>query len=151
MNRDEIRRLQKAARDKDMNKLKDWALQYESQVYEILRKEYEKAYKAELQDSIDNLFVALSYTLYFSEELNMPKENIADFMSDLYSTIDLFRTGEYKPSDYTEALKEEGVHINETYEYDRLYKEKQQKLDNLIKVYEDKIKALAESNEESNE
>ena len=45
MNRDELRRLQKAARDKDLNKLREWAELYERQLQEILRREYEKLYR----------------------------------------------------------------------------------------------------------
>ena len=63
MDRFELRRLEKAAREKDKRHLIDWAKQYEDQIEANLRKEYEKVYQEEIQNSIDNFVVALSYTL----------------------------------------------------------------------------------------
>ena len=140
-NRDEIRRLQKAARDNDKRKLAEWMEQFYAQIYEKLRKEFEKAYHDEVQDGIDNLLLALSYTLYFSEETTIKKENIAEFMSDYLITVDMFRTGEYKPEDYLQQLKEVGIEPAKC-DYSHLYKEKQEKLDKLINEYTQKLESF---------
>ena len=44
LGRDEIRRLEKAARDKNKQKLIDWVRQFEHQLDTLLRKDYEKLY-----------------------------------------------------------------------------------------------------------
>lgn len=141
MNRDELRRLQKAARDKDLNKLREWAELYERQLQEILRREYEKLYRVELDDSINNFLIALVYTLYFSENIEIERDNIGDFMSELFVTVDLFRLGQYKPEDYKKELDAAKVQFG-NYDYSKLYKEKQQKLDHLINEYELKLNEL---------
>ena len=46
--REEIRRLEKAAREKDKRKLAEWIKSFETQLDTILRKDYEKAYKDEV-------------------------------------------------------------------------------------------------------
>lgn len=141
MNREEIRRLQKAAKDNNKMKLVEWAEQYNAQIYEKLRKEFETEYQKEINDSFSNLLIALCYTLYYSEETYINKDNIGEFMCDLFSTIDLYRTGEYKPNDFLEELKKVGVEPDK-YDYSKLYEEKQQQLDTLIKEYLDKLKQV---------
>ena len=78
----EIRRLQKAARDGNKQHLADWFLQFDEQVRNEhkkyaedvimkanreMRAEYEKAFKEELAEAIDNYIIAIAYTLKFSE------------------------------------------------------------------------------------
>ena len=121
LGRDEIRRLEKAARDKNKQKLIDWIRQFEHQLDTLLRKDYEKMYQEEVNFSIQNFITAVAYSLYFSEENYIDKNNLADFMSDLFVTVDMFRTGEYKPEDYKEQLAEERIYI-EDYDYDGIYK-----------------------------
>ena len=48
LGRDEIRRLEKAARDKNKQKLIDWIRQFEHQLDTLLRKDYEKMYQEEV-------------------------------------------------------------------------------------------------------
>lgn len=117
VNREEIRRLEKAARDKDKRKLGEWAIQLEQQI----RNDLEKDYKMDLADAIDNFMMAVGYTLHFSEETLFGQKRLVSFMEDLYSSIDMFRTGEYKPEEYEEELKKSGVIIN-SYDYGRVFK-----------------------------
>lgn len=137
LNRDEIRRLQKAARESNKKYLYEWASQFE----DMLRYRYNQEYKDEVQSSIENLLLALMYTLYFSEETILTdKSAVVDFMTDLVTVIDGYRTGQYKPEDYkNELLSKAGIKFNVNYEYDRIYKERVEKLDNLIKYYEEQI------------
>ena len=62
-----------------------------------------------IQSSTFSLVIA--YTFLFSEEVNIDKDNLADFMDDLFLTVHLFNTGEYKPEDYAEQMKEQGIDI----------------------------------------
>lgn len=121
VSRDEIRRLEKAAREKDKKKLAEWLKSFEAQIDTILRRNYEKAYQEEVLESIENMMTAVVYTSLFSEENYINKENIGDFMSDLYSTLDLYRTGEYTPKEYKEILKNYGVTVSD-YDSDLVYK-----------------------------
>ena len=121
VNREELRRLQKAARDNNKAKLGDWIRQFEHQLDTILRKDYEQAYQNEVQSTVENTLIAVAYTALFSEENYVDKENIGDYMADLFSTLDMYRTGEYTPQEYKDILKENGVTIDE-YDYDGPYK-----------------------------
>lgn len=123
MNREELRRLEKAAREKDKKYLLEWALQFEDQINNEYKRNYELMYEKDIQSSVDNYTIALLYTLLFSEEskLYMDPKNIGDFMCDLYATLDLYRTGEYKPSEYEKELQEHGITIS-YYDYNNVYK-----------------------------
>lgn len=107
IDRNELRRLQKAAREKDLRKLAEWSGQLEEQ----MRQEYNKAFEQELSDAIENFCVAIVYTLHFNEQTKYGNKRINDFMDDLFTTIDLFRTKEYNPEDYKQQLKDDNITI----------------------------------------
>ncbi len=122
INRNEIRRLEKAAREKDKRHLIDWADKLEQQIQQDIERQLEYRYNLELGNAVDTIMVAVAYALNFSEETSLDRNNIADFMHDLFVTIDLYRTGEYKPEDYVQQLKDVGVSVDR-YDYDRIYKQ----------------------------
>lgn len=113
INRNEIRRLQKAARDNNKIALYEWASQFENQIKQELELQYENIYKDYLSNAIDNFIIALAYTLTFSEEFTIGKDKVPDLLADLFVTIDMFRTEEYLPEDYKKQLIEEGIFIDE--------------------------------------
>ena len=121
VSKDEIRRLEKAAREKDKKKLAEWMRQFEQSVDEMLRTDYEYAYQHEIEVSIQNLLTAVAYTAVFTEETKIDNEDIGDYMSDLLATLDMYRTGEYTPQEYKEELEKYGVFI-EDYDYNGPYK-----------------------------
>lgn len=112
MDRNELRRLQRAAKDKDIRKLGEWASQFEEQ----MRQEFDRAYHDELENSINNFCTAIAYTAHFSEETRLDKDKLPSFMEDLFVTIDMFRTGEYKPEEYKKELEKNGVY-DDAYKY----------------------------------
>lgn len=132
--------------------------------YNVLRKEFEEAYKDELDSSVQNFITAIAYTLHYNEDVHLQQDELASFMDDLFVSVELFRKGEYNPNDYKEQLKEDGIVIAE-YDYDRLYREKdapyKDKYDKLVEFLNntkskakivDEIKALMEiENGESKE
>lgn len=122
INRNEVRRLEKAAREKDKKHLVEWADSLEERIYQDLQRQLEARYSLELANSVDTIMVAVAYALYFSEENSINRDNIADFMEDLFVTIDLYRTGEYRPEDYVEQLKSVGITLDR-YDYDKIYKQ----------------------------
>ena len=122
LNRNEIRRLEKAAREKDKKHLFEWTIQFENQVAEMLRKEYEQAYQDELASSIDTFLIAVAYTAKFSETTNLNKDTLPEFMNDLLVTVDMFSTGEYKPEEYRKILADNGIIFEENQFVNRTYK-----------------------------
>lgn len=107
INRDELRRLEKAARDKDKRKLVDWSVQFEEQ----LRQEYNREYQRELSDSIDVFILTIIYTLHFNEKTKFGNKRIKDFTDDLFETVDMFRRGEAVPDDYRKQLAEDKIYV----------------------------------------
>ena len=85
---------------------------------------------------MQNFITAIAYTLHFSEEVQLKQDELASFMDDLFISVDMFRKGEYKPEEYEEQLKEDGIQIAK-YDYDRLYREKdapyKEKYEELVK------------------
>ena len=105
LDKNELRRLQKAARDKNMEKVIDWGKQLEMQLIQ----QYEEDFEKELAGSIDNFILTIVYTLHFNESTKFGNKRIEEFMRDLLETIDMFKRGEAKPEDYQKALKEDGI------------------------------------------
>lgn len=93
----------------------------QNRIYNTVRKQYEEKYQAEINNSIQNFLYAIAYTLHFSDELNLQKDELKSFMDDLFMSVDMFRKGEWKPDDYDKALKEDGITFD-TYDYDKLYR-----------------------------
>ena len=104
----EIRRLEKAARDKDRKKLWEWAEQFEKKI----KKEYEAVMEEDLGNSIDIMCLALAYTLSFNEKTKFGVERLTDFLDDFFVTVDMFSTGEYSPEDYAKQLEKKGIYFD---------------------------------------
>lgn len=103
--RAEIRRLQKAAKEKDWTYLTNWLRQFDEQV----RQDYENAFQKELGNAIENFCVAIAYALRFSEKTKFGNKRIGEFMDDVFTSIDMFARGEYSPDDYKKELLKSGV------------------------------------------
>jgi len=104
-NSDELRRLQKAARDKDLSKVYEWGEQFEEQ----MRQEYERAYQKELGEAIENFLVAIAFTLHFNEKTKFGKIRLNDVMDDLMVTVNMFTNKEYNPEEYKKMLHDDGI------------------------------------------
>ena len=123
--KEEIRRLEKAAREKNKTKLMEWGIQFENQVKENFEKEYDRAFKEDLGNSIDILLLAMAYTLHFNEKTHFGRDRLCDFMQDMFITVDMFRTGEFNPEDYKKQLEEYGIYFNDI----KSIREKEYKID----------------------
>ena len=106
-NRSELRRLEKAAREKDKMKLAEWAAQFE----ETMNNRYEKQFKDQLADMIDLMLLTIVYTLHYNESTKFGNARIKSFVDDLVATVDNFNTGAYNPEDYKKQLQEDGIKI----------------------------------------
>lgn len=121
VDRNEIRRLQKAAKDGNKLALGAWATQFENQIRQELDKQYEEMYKQQLADSIDTFCIAIAYTAHFSESIRLGKKRLPEFMEDLFVTVDMFRRGEYNPNDYRKELEKCGIYFAD-YQYSKVDK-----------------------------
>ena len=141
LNRDEYRTIKGMSKEQ----MERWLQGYYNVIYNNLRKEFEDAYKDELDSSIQNFITAIAYTLHYNEEVHLQRDELVSFMDDLFVSVDMFRRGEYRPEEYEEQLKEDGIEIAK-YDYDRLYREKdapyKEKYEELVKfLNETKSKA----------
>lgn len=136
LSRDEFRHLKSFSKEQ----MEKWLQGYYNITYNSLRKEFEEAYKDELDSSIQNFITAIAYTLHYNEEAHLQRDELVSFMDDLFVSVDMFRKGEYRPEEYKEQLKEDGIEIAE-YDYDRLYREKdapyKDKYEKLVKFLEE--------------
>lgn len=132
LNRDEFRNLKSFSREQ----MEKWLQGYYNITYNSLRKEFNDAYRDELDSSVQNFITAIAYTLHFNEDVSLQHDELASFMEDLFVSVEMFRKGEYNPEDYREQLREDGIEIAK-YDYDRLYREKdapyKEKYEELVK------------------
>lgn len=111
--KNELRRLEKAAKEKNKEKLADWAKQFEDTVHEEYNNRYEKTYKEILSGSINNFLIAMVYTLHFNEKCKFGNDRISDFMEDFMAVIDGFASGEYTPEEYRGILEKQKIYFKE--------------------------------------
>lgn len=137
LSRDEFRHLKSFSKEQ----MEKWLQGYYNITYNSLRKEFEEAYKDELDSSIQNFITAIAYTLHYNEEAHLQRDELVSFMDDLFVSVDMFRRGEYRPEEYEEQLKEDGIEIAK-YDYDRLYREKDAPYK---EKYEELVKFLSET------
>lgn len=105
--KNELRRLEKAAREKDKTKLIEWGTAFEKRIIELYEKEYIKI----LQEGINNYMLVMIYSLHFNEKTKFGKKRIDDFMEDFMATINGFTTGEFKPEEYEELLRKDNIKL----------------------------------------
>ena len=131
LSRDEFRTLKGFSKEQ----MEKWLQGYYNVTYNSLRKEFNDAYKDELDSSVQNFITAIAYTLHYNEDVHLQHDELNSFMEDLFVSVEMFRKGEYRPEEYKEQLKEDGIIIAE-YDYDRLYREKdapyKEKYDKLV-------------------
>lgn len=141
LNRDEYRTIKSMSKEQ----MEKWLYNRNITMYNALRKEFNDAYKDELDSSVQNFITAIAYTLHFNDDVHLQNDELASFMDDLFVSVDMFRKGEYRPEEYRDQLREDGIEIAE-YDYDRLYREKdapyKEKYEELVKfIKETKSKA----------
>lgn len=128
LSRDEYR----AIRTMSKEKMEQWLSNRDNIMYNSIRKEFEKNYHEEIDNSVENFLIAIAYTLHFSENTRFGPKKLPDFMEDLFVTVDMFRTGEYKPEEYAEELKKCGIKFD-NYDYTKIYRKKVEELEAMYK------------------
>ena len=125
LNRDDFRKTKNMSKD-EMDK---WLRNRDLITHSSLKKQFEKMYNEDLLLAIDIFIVAIAYTLHFSEDTHFEQNELTSFLDDLFVTIDMFKTGEYKAEDYREELEKCGVKIK-TYDYSKRYRDNELKYKN---------------------
>ena len=105
--RNELRRLEKAAREKDRTKLIEWGKAFEQRVIDL----YEKEYIDILQHSINNFIIVMIFSLHFNEKTKFGKKRIDDFMEDFIEVVNGFTRGEFNPQEYEEMLNKDKISL----------------------------------------
>ena len=131
LSRDEFRTLKGFSKEQ----MEKWLQGYYNVTYNSLRKEFNDVYKDELDSSVQNFITAIVYTFHYNEDVHLQHDELNSFMEDLFVSVEMFRKGEYRPEEYREQLREDGIEIAK-YDYDRLYREKdapyKEKYDKLV-------------------
>ena len=109
LDRNELRRLQKAAREKDITKLAEWGMQFENSIQARYNRICKEELEKQLQSAIERYMITIIYTLHFNEKLNFDEKTIEDFMHDVVATIHGFDTGEYNLEEYKNMLKDDNI------------------------------------------
>ena len=93
LSRDEFRNLKSFSREQ----MEKWLQGYYNVTYNSLRKEFNDAYKDELDSSVQNFITAIAYTLHYNEDVHLQHDELNSFMEDLFVSVEMFRKGEYRP------------------------------------------------------
>ena len=93
LSRDEFRSIKGMSKEQ----MERWLQGYYNVTYNSLRKEFEEAYKDELDSSIQNFITAIAYTLHYNEDVHLQHDELVSFMDDLFVSVEMFRKGEYNP------------------------------------------------------
>lgn len=104
INRDELRRLEKAAREKNKQHLYQWAVQFEKAISQEIQLEYEKAYDGQLGNSIDTFVLAIIYTLYRDSNVTVKPGKLEFFLDNLFKNVEKYKTMSIKPEDLQKDL-----------------------------------------------
>ena len=105
--KNELRRLEKAAREKDKAKLVEWGKNFEKRVIDL----YEKEYLNIIQESINTLLLTIIFSLHFNEKTKFGNKRINDFMKDLIEVVNGFTRGEFSPQEYEEMLNKDNIYL----------------------------------------
>lgn len=110
-NRNELRRLEKAAREKNKTKLMEWAVDFETRLSENYNKLYLQKYASELSERLKDLDIAVIYALHFSENTRFGNKRLKSFMEDLSATMKGFYKDKYSREEYRKMLEDDGIKI----------------------------------------
>lgn len=111
--KNELRRLEKSARDKNKEKVKEWGQDFERRLSIEFNKKYKEKYIKELKERLKDLDVAVMYALHFNENTKFGNKRLKDFMDDLAATMRGFYKDDFDRAEYRRMLFEDGIKIDE--------------------------------------
>ncbi len=110
-NKNELRRLEKAAREKNKTKLMEWAVDFETRLSENYNKLYKEKYLNELKEKLIDLDIAVMYALHFNENTRFGNKRLKDFMDDLAATLRGFYKDDFDREMYKKMLEDDGIKL----------------------------------------
>lgn len=91
--------------------LYQWGKEFEDTVKSELDREYKYSYGRDLGQAVDYFIIAIAFVLHFGESTRFGRKRLGSVLRDIQETVDMFRRDEYKPKDYINMLKDEGIDI----------------------------------------
>lgn len=88
-----------------------WAKEFEDTIRSELDREYKYSYGRDLGQAVDFFIIAIAFVLHFGETTRFGSKRLGSVLRDIQETVDMFRRDEYKPKDYINMLKDEGIDI----------------------------------------
>lgn len=114
----ELNRLQRCAKNKDKKEIEKWGQDFENRLNQYYFEIYKKKYINWLNQSIDDLDIAIRYALHNSEETKFGNKRMKKFFKDYGATIRGIYKQEFNREDYKKMLKEDGIKLDELEEED---------------------------------
>lgn len=112
ISREEIRRLQKAARDNNKQKLNEWLYQFQLQMENVVKKEYYQKYTEQLNKDMDDFILAMEYTMRNSEMTKWGNKRVKNFFKEVFATMDYYIIQGVGVEGFKKELQEEGIEHN---------------------------------------
>lgn len=141
MNKNEMRRLKKALKDKNEDKLLEWAILVEEQCQARANRIFKQEYDKLLTKFMEVAETALLYVLHFSESTKFGQKRLLNFWQELEVTIDLLANKEYELKEYQDELMKDKIYIKLP-EMDESYKTEKQRVNDLMEEYDNKLELL---------
>ena len=76
LSRDEYRKIKSMSKEE----MSRWLGYHNQMMSNTMRKEYNDAYKDELDSSIQNFITAIAYTLHYNDDVHLQHDELASFM-----------------------------------------------------------------------
>ena len=111
LNMNEINRLHRAAKNKDKKEIIKWTEQYDRYVNNKYYEIYKKEYVVWLEETFEDLDIALMYTLHFNESTRFGTKRLQSVMEDIAATMKGFYTKEFSREEYKKMLEDDGIKI----------------------------------------
>lgn len=109
----ELNRLQRCAKNKDKKEIEKWGKDFEDRLNKKYYELYKKQYMIWLEETFNDLDIALMYTLHFSESCKFGNKRLKSVMDDIAVTMKGFYKKEFSREEYKKMLKEDGIKIME--------------------------------------
>jgi len=111
--KNELRRLEKAAKDKNKTKVAEWGKDFERRLSTEFNKKYRDKYINELKERLKDLDVAVMFALHFNENTKFGNKRLKDFMDDLAATMRGFYKDDFDRAEYKKMLEDDGINLDE--------------------------------------
>lgn len=107
----ELNRLQRCAKDKNKEKIREWGEDFERRLNQKYSDIYRERLIKQFEERLKDIDVGIIYSLHFNENTRFGNKRLETFMNDLSATIRGFYKDDFNRSDYIQMLKDDGIRI----------------------------------------